>query len=91
MSAALHTYHQDHKAYPDDATGLAGLLVAPSGATNWHGPYILKIGNDPWNHPYIYHPTPSGYVLFSMGPDGKAGTIDDILSPTMAATAPSGQ
>jgi hypothetical protein len=33
---------------------------------------------DPWGTPYVYEPAAQGFVVFSAGPDGKAGTADDV-------------
>jgi hypothetical protein len=33
---------------------------------------------DPWHRPYEYEGTPTGYVLRSLGPDGKPNTPDDV-------------
>jgi len=33
---------------------------------------------DPWGHLYVYETTGDGFVLYSAGPDGRAGTADDI-------------
>ncbi len=35
--------------------------------------------NDPWGRPYIYEPVGDTFALVSSGPDGKAGTPDDIF------------
>ena len=87
---ALRAYQTDYIAFPDESAGLKILFSAPPGSKDWRGPYTAPIGNDPWNHPYIFHPTQNGgYVLISMGPDEKAGTLDDIFPPTSAsATSP---
>ncbi len=41
-----------------------------------------KIPLDPWGNPYQYEPqgtkSRAGYDLYSTGPDGQAGTADDI-------------
>jgi hypothetical protein len=34
---------------------------------------------DPWGYRYIYRVTPTGYELFSVGPDGKEMTEDDVI------------
>ncbi|MDA8326577.1 MAG: DUF4388 domain-containing protein [Nitrospiraceae bacterium] len=42
---------------------------------------LEHVGNttDPWGNPYFYKVTdPGSFVLFSAGPDGAAGTRDDI-------------
>lgn len=39
---------------------------------------VIAAIQDPWGRPYIYEFTESGFTLFSSGPDGKAGTGDDV-------------
>ena len=43
-----------------------------------------EIPLDPWGNPYIYEcpgkRNTAGYDLSSMGPDGRAGTDDDITN-----------
>ena len=67
------------------------LVVKPEGKTGWNGPYFkpnfnegLPLDPDPWGHAYIYvcpgRNNINGYDLFSVGPDGKAGTKDDITN-----------
>lgn len=38
----------------------------------------LEVQKDRWGNPYFYKRTPNGFTLFSSGPDGKAGTEDDV-------------
>jgi general secretion pathway protein G len=79
IKSALGAYEVDNGFFPK---GLQDLLVQPSNAKNWHGPYLDKMPVDPWNNPYIYYypgkHNPSSYDLLSMGPDGKENTDDDI-------------
>ena len=61
---------------------LPALVSAPSSATAWKGPYIKRaVTNDPWGQPYIYRSpgqhNPTGYDLYSYGPDQREGN-DDI-------------
>ncbi len=46
-------------------------------------PRTPKFLLDPWGHPYIYRREPSGFVLYSLGPDGidqtKRGERGDDL------------
>lgn len=46
-------------------------------------PLIGEVPGDPWGNPYRYVYTrldqPTGFVVYSTGPDGIAGTSDDIL------------
>jgi len=79
LKSALGAFQVDNGFYPKN---LQDLFQQPSGATNWHGPYLEKFPVDPWGTKYFYeYPgkhNPNGYDLFSAGPDGKAGTGDDI-------------
>jgi general secretion pathway protein G len=81
IKSALDQYNVDMGAYP---AGLQDLLQPPRNSKNWHGPYFdpPMIPNDPWGNPYLYaYPgkhNPTGYDLWSAGPDGKSGDADDI-------------
>ena len=79
IKTALDSYEVDNGFYPKS---LQDLLVQPSNARNWHGPYLDKLPLDPWGSAYVYYypgkHNPSGYDLLSIGPDQKEGTDDDI-------------
>ena len=81
IKSALGQYEVDNGFYPKS---LQDLIVQPSNAKNWHGPYLDKLPVDPWNSPYIYYypgkHTSNGYDLLSVGPDGKEGGDDDIVN-----------
>lgn len=83
IKSALGQYEIDNGFYPKS---LQDLLVQPSNAKNWHGPYLDKLPVDPWSNPYIYYfpgkHNQNGYDLLSVGPDGKEGTDDDIVNWT---------
>ena len=73
--------------YPSSDEGLQALLTAPpSKADKWQGPYLEvqggKLPLDPWKNPYQYrYPgthNKGSYDLWSMGPDGKDGTDNNI-------------
>jgi general secretion pathway protein G len=87
MKAPLFTYKMQMGDYPSSDEGLQALLTAPpSKADKWQGPYLEvqggKLPLDPWKNPYQYrYPgthNKGSYDLWSMGPDGKDGTEDDI-------------
>lgn len=82
IRTALDAFEVDNGFYPK--RGLADLVENPQGTPNWHGPYIKALPQDPWGHPYIYEcpgrHNPSAYDLMSVGPDGVAGTHDDITN-----------
>ena len=85
IKAALDRFEVDNGNYPKS---LQDLVQQPADAKNWHGPYFNppNLPIDPWGKPYIYeYPgkhNANGYDLFSAGPDGKAGTEDDIVNWT---------
>ncbi len=86
IKTALGMFDVDCGRYPTTAEGLEVLFKLPNNTsiTNWHGPYIEKVSEpkDPWGHEFVYRcpgiHNIGGYDLYSMGPDGKDGTADDI-------------
>jgi general secretion pathway protein G len=75
FGTALGAYEVDNGNYPRGRDGLQALMVKPRDALSWHGPYMEKdIPMDPWHHPYVYEcpgkHNPSGYDLYTTGPDG---------------------
>ena len=73
--------------YPTTQEGLQALITAPTGVTNWNGPYWKKstLPKDPWANEYKYaSPGQHGaYDVWSYGADGKEGgegTDKDITS-----------
>jgi general secretion pathway protein G len=90
FGTALNAFEVDTGSYPRGSDGLQQLLVQPQDVTGWHGPYLMSdIPKDPWNHDYIYeYPgrlNPAGYDIISMGPDGQAGTADDVANVGITA------
>jgi general secretion pathway protein G len=83
LETALDAFEIDNGRYPTTEEGLSALVVAPSDATGWHGPYIKLVPNDPWGTPYNYqYPgahQQSGFDLYSYGPDKREGN-DDITN-----------
>ncbi|HWY29340.1 MAG TPA: type II secretion system major pseudopilin GspG [Candidatus Acidoferrum sp.] len=81
IKSAIGQYEVDNGFYPKS---LQELIVQPSNAKNWHGPYFdpPKLPVDPWGNPYIYYypgkHNAASYDLLSTGPDGREGTDDDI-------------
>ena len=90
FGTALNAFEVDTGSYPRGEDGLRQLLVAPADVTGWRGPYLMSdIPLDPWGHAYIYEfpgrINPSGYDIISMGPDGQAGTPDDVVNASITA------
>ena len=82
ISMALDAFEVDNGFYPKTGQ-LDELTTQPANAPNWKGPYLSKgIPLDPWGNAYTYdYPgkhNPNGFDLLSNGPDGRAGTDDDI-------------
>lgn len=87
FGTALDSFEVDVGYYPKGRNGLNDLFSQPRDAQNWRGPYIKnEIPKDPWQNDYVYEcpgkNNPSSYDLLSMGPDGRAGTEDDITNYT---------
>jgi general secretion pathway protein G len=84
FKTALDAFEVDNGYYPSSSEGLNPLLNAPADAKDWHGPYLDKVSVDPWGAPYVYEfpgkHNANGYDLMSNGPDGRAGTGDDITN-----------
>lgn len=77
LASALDLYEIDNGAYPEK---LEDLMVKPSNAPNWKGPYLRKKPIDPWGNPYVYkYPGTHGdYDLVSYGKFGAEGAGDEI-------------
>jgi general secretion pathway protein G len=84
IATPLSTYQSMNGAPPTTAQGLEALVSKPSSAPlprNWQQ-MMESVPADPWGHPYRYEQpgkhNPASYDLWSDGPDGKSGTVDDI-------------
>ena len=88
FKTALGTFGVDNGFYPKGQGGLMDLIKLPRDAQSWHGPYLDtdSVPKDPWQHDYIYvcpgKHNASSYDISSPGPDGQAGTDDDITNWT---------
>lgn len=88
FKSVLDAFEVDNGFYPSTSDGLQALIEQPQGANNWRGPYLAgDIPLDPWGvNPYVYeYPgkhNEKGFDLYSYGPDGQAGTEDDITNWT---------
>jgi len=84
LENALDMYKLDNVRYPSTEQGLEALVSKPDGdpiPKNYKdGGYIKRLPDDPWQNPYqLLSPGEHSSVdVFSMGPDGQAGTDDDI-------------
>ena len=76
LEKALDQFRLDTRSYPTAEQGLDALVMKPSNANGWSGPYLKKaVPNDPWGRPYVYRvPGSKGdFDLYSLGKDGKPG------------------
>jgi general secretion pathway protein G len=77
----LEEFNIRNGRYPTAQEGLDALVHKPAGNLPDWKPCLDALHPDPWNHPYIYRcPGDNGkdYEVSSAGPDGKAGTDDDV-------------
>ena len=84
IGTALRLYKAANGAYPSTDQGLVALVVKPTSLpspSRWTQ-LFSTVPKDPWGNDFFYlcpgrtHPT--GYDLFSAGPDGKPYTGDDL-------------
>lgn len=77
IGQTLDLYKIETGRYPSTQDGLQALIRAPSGVSNWNGPYWKKttVPKDPWGNEYKYSsPGRSGpFDIVSLGADGKEG------------------
>lgn len=89
FKTSLDAFEVDIGHFPKGKNGLIDLIQQPRDAGNWHGPYLQSdsIPKDPWDNEYIYEcpgrHNASSFDVMSMGPDGRAGTDDDICNWTI--------
>ncbi len=81
LAIALGRYRYHVGEYPSTEEGLNYLSSKEVRHKGWNGPYIRQVVKDPWKHDYVYIRNGEGEnpTLYSKGPDGIAGTTDDIL------------
>jgi len=90
LSVALGRYRFHVGAYPTTEEGLAVLALKAYRKKGWDGPYINHVVSDPWGNDYVYETRPEGGhpILYSKGPDGRAGTTDDVLPDQLSFEKP---
>ena len=78
IMGALDLYKLDTGKFPTGNDGLKALMQAPSGVTNWNGPYVRKAEQlkDAWNNDWIYRAPGTDnrpFEILSLGADGREG------------------
>ena len=81
LAVALGRYKFHVGEYPSTSEGLGALAAKAWRRQGWDGPYVNHIVDDPWGNAYVYETRPGGGhpILYSKGPDGRAGNDDDVL------------
>ncbi len=85
LKTACKLYKLDVQRFP---TSLNDLITPPSGMAPsvWRGPYLdeSRVPRDPWQGEFQYSPDDANerVNISSNGPDGQAGTADDIPGQT---------
>jgi general secretion pathway protein G len=83
ISTQLKLYESMNGYLPTTEQGLQALVTQPSTEPRPQRWYQLfkEVPKDPWGNNYIYlspgRKSPTGYDLYSAGPDRKADTADD--------------
>jgi len=84
LETSLTMYKMDNYKYPNTEQGLEALVeetdIEPLPRRFPTGGYVKRLPSDPWGNEYqLLNPGENGEIdIFSMGPDGEAGTEDDI-------------
>lgn len=84
LETSLSLYKMDNYDYPTTEQGLEALVeqtdLEPEPRRFPEDGYIKRLPNDPWGNEYVLlNPGEQGNMdVFSVGPDGEAGTEDDI-------------
>jgi len=83
IGTQLKLYESMNGFFPTTEQGLQALVTQPDTdpkPSRWYQLY-KEMPKDPWQNDYIYRnpgtKNPTGYDLFSAGPDRKADTADD--------------
>jgi len=84
LETSLSLYKMDNYDYPTTEQGLEALVeqtdIEPEPRRFPEDGYIKRLPKDPWGNEYVLlNPGEQGKMdVFSVGPDGEAGTEDDI-------------
>ncbi len=76
ISTAVSTYEIDNGIFPQTLQN----LMTKANESNWNGPYLKQTPADPWGAAFSYSVQGGVYKISSAGPDGQAGSADDITN-----------
>ncbi len=80
LGQALQLYYLVHRTMPESLE----VLTQPDSHSG--EPFVDRIPKDPWGNALIYaKQSEKNYQILSAGPDGKAGTDDDVVWPKAPA------
>ncbi|MBL7114244.1 MAG: type II secretion system protein GspG [Kiritimatiellae bacterium] len=80
LRIALERFRWDCRRYPTTKEGLRAL-VSDADYIGWRGYYVNMVRPDPWGQHYVYRFDNGVMTLFTMGPDQREGTEDDMVPP----------
>ncbi len=86
LAGAIELFKNQVGRYPNKLDELLKRPEEEAAAEKWSGPYVQKedMLKDPWGHTLMYlssgEHNRDGYDLWSVGPDGKDGTDDDVAN-----------
>ncbi|MBI2901231.1 MAG: type II secretion system protein GspG [Planctomycetes bacterium] len=78
LAAAVDLFHLDLGRHPEK---LEDVVKRPADMKGWRGPYYAGELADGWGRDFVYRVPGTGgraLDLYSLGPDGKDGTDDDL-------------
>ena len=76
ICTAIDVYEVDNGTIPSSLDA----LMKKGNEMNWHGPYLKQDPIDPWGNKFNYAHEGDTYKVSSAGPDGQAGSQDDITN-----------
>ena len=80
MKSALETYRLEIGSYPQQLNDLHEQPSDLADPSKWYQFYKEPIAADPWSNEYEYTVNGADFEIRCLGPDGKSGTEDDIVS-----------
>lgn len=86
IGTAIDTFRLEMGRYPKQLSELSQKPADEDEAARWNGPYVKDASDiaDAWGQPLKYlspgEANETSYDLWSVGPDGRSGTEDDITN-----------